>query len=104
MYNNFPSSKLILSLLLVFSEFCVWVWCLFVQWIFFFQALFAQSLFLSWRGQFQELQLKSDLFDSDQNWTVARLNDFQKEAVGELDNSKTFFTESHFRAVAPYFF
>jgi len=67
---------------------------------FFFQALFSQSLFLSRRGHFQELQLKSDLFDSDQNWTVARLNDFQKKTRRELDNSKTFFTESHFRAIS----
>ena len=75
--------------------------CLFCD--FFFKHCFHKVYFCFEGGHFQELQLKSDLFDSDQNWTVARLNDFQKR-VGELDNSKTFFTESHFRAVAPYFF
>ena len=69
--------------------------CLFSD-FFFFQALFSQGLFLSWRGHFQELHLKSNLFDSDQNCWI-------KKRVGELDNSKTFFTESHFRAVAPFF-
>ena len=67
----------------------------------FFQALFSQTLISARRTH---LQLKNDLVDFGQIWPDARTIYSQQYHVGELDNSKKSFLESHFRAATPHVF
>ena len=55
-----------------------------------------------WRGHFQELQLNNDLVDFCQIWPDARKTYNQQKGVGEFDNSKNSFLESHFRVFTPH--
>ena len=70
----------------------------------FFQALFSQTLIFACRGHFQELQLNNDLTDFSKIWPDARKIYNQQKHVGEFDNSKNAFPESHFRAFTPHGF
>ena len=70
----------------------------------FFQALFSQILIFACRGHFQELQVNNDLADFSKIWPDARKIYNQQNRVGEFDNSKNSFLESHFRAFTPHGF
>ena len=61
--------------------------------------MFSQNFIFAGWGHFKELQLKSDLSDFSQVWSVERLTYLQQMRVGEFDNSKNYFVETFLCAV-----
>ena len=55
-------------------------------------------------GNFKELQLKGNLFDLPQSWTLARLtysDNNKKTPVSQIFNSENLFIDSHFHTITP---
>ena len=69
----------------------------------FLLTLFSRINFFAWSRHLKELQLKGDLFDCPQIWTVARLTYKKQKRVCELFISKYFFSESIFCTIASHF-
>ena len=67
----------------------------------FFASAVSQTSIFVWRGQLQKLQLK---INYSQIWLDARKIYNQHKEVGEINNSKNYFLESHFRAFTPRVF
>ena len=58
-----------------------------------FSALFSQNIFFTRRGHFKELQVKGNLFNCSQIWTVASLTYKKQKSVCKFLISKYFFQE-----------
>ena len=68
-----------------------------------FSALFSRNNIFLRRGHFKELQVKENLFNCPQIWTVASLT-YKLQKRVELLISKYFFFESDFSTITPHFF
>ena len=101
MVVNFPSADWLSDLRTQLKVFVGWV-CLRSKR--FFLMLFSRINFFVWSRHFKELQLKGNLFDCPQNWTVARLTYKKPNCVCELFISKYFFSESEFRTITSHFY
>jgi len=69
-----------------------------------FSALFSRNNIFLRRRHFKELQVKENLFNCPQIWTVASLTYKLQKRVCELLISKYFFFESDFSTITPHFF
>ena len=69
-----------------------------------FSALFSRNNIFLRRRHFKELQVKENLFNCPQIWTVASLTYKLQKSVCELLISKYFFFESDFSKITPHFF
>jgi len=70
----------------------------------FFSALFPLINFFAWSRLFKELQIKGNLFDCPQVWTVARLTYRKQTNVCGLFISKYSFSESDFCRITSHSF
>ena len=65
---------------------------------------FSQNDIFTKRRHFKELQVRENLLDCPQIWTVASLRYKKQKHVCKFFISQSFFFESDFCTIAPYFF
>ena len=69
----------------------------------FLSAVFSNKFFFAWSRLFKELQLKGNLINCPQIWTVARLTYQKQKHVCQLSISKYYFSESIFCLITSHF-